>query len=76
MESQLLPAGEPLFQNKNWSIEQINETEIAITDGWRVMYAAISADKSKLVCDVIIAPQYILNVALRLAKRNLKSIYK
>ena len=75
MQSRLTIVSEPLQQNKNWSIEKISSTEIAITDSWTVSYCYYDADKKRLMFDCIIAPKYVINKALKLAVIHLETIY-
>ena len=67
---------EVLHQNRNWSIEKLNETEIVITDGWTTTYCYLNPQGTRLVSDRTIHPRYIEKKALDLAKKHITSTYK
>lgn len=72
MKSKLLiPNSIVLFQNKNWSIEKINEKEIAITNGLNVTYGYYDSKSDCIRYDSLFAPKYIFNKAFELAKKHL-----
>lgn len=64
-----------LWQNKTWSIEKLSETEICITNGNNICYAYLSNTLDGLVVDRKIYPKYIQNKAIKLAQKNIISIY-
>ena len=66
---------QPLWQNKTWSIEKISNTEIVITNSNDIAYAYISQDLNTLFVDRLIYPKYVEQIAIKLAAKNIKSIY-
>ncbi len=64
-----------LWQNKTWSIEKLSETEICITNGNNIAYAYLSSTLDGLVVDRKIYPKYIQDKAIKLAQKNIASIY-
>jgi hypothetical protein len=70
-----LPNALPMWQNKNWSIEKISQTEIVITNGNDICYAYLNSTHDGLVVDRKIYSKYIQNIAIKLASKNITSIY-
>ena len=66
---------ETLFKNKNWQIDKVSNLEISITNGNDICYAYRSKNGNKLYFDRIICPKYIQDIARKLAKKHIKSIY-
>lgn len=64
-----------LWQNKTWSIEKLSQSEICITNGNDICYAYLSSTLDGLVVDRKIYPKYIQNIAIKLASKNIISIY-
>ena len=65
-----------LFQNKNWIIEKLSETEIAITNGWNVDYGYYNSKTNLIAYDNIKFPKYIADKALKLAQKHIHSLYQ
>jgi hypothetical protein len=64
-----------LFDSKKYTIHKISECEISIDNKITVSFAYLGANKKTLLFDVINCPKYIQKIALRLARKNIKSIY-
>lgn len=69
-----IPNSLPLWQNKNWSIEKISEKEIAVTNGYNVIYGYFDSHAHCVRYDRIEAPKYILDKAFKLATKHLKPL--
>jgi hypothetical protein len=61
----------PLWQNKTWSIEKISHNEIAITNGFNVIYGYLDKVSNSVRYDYLTAPKYIFKKAFVLAKKHL-----
>jgi hypothetical protein len=64
-----------LWQNKTWSIEKLSQNEICITNGNDICYAYLNSTHNGLVVDRKIYPNYVQNIAIKLASKNIISIY-
>lgn len=65
------------FQSKVWTVElREDKKEFRFSDGFNCYYGYHSEDYKKLYLDVPNVPKYLVEQALRYAKRNnLPSIY-
>ncbi len=72
-----IPNCKVIWQNDNWSIELLeSKDEIVVTDSWLTFYAFYDKNKNCLVWDNPWSiPPYVKIKALKLASKNMISIY-
>lgn len=58
-----------------WNIEKLSNTELRISNEYESCYAYINKGLDKLVVDRIIYPKYIEKIAIKIANKNIVSIY-